>query len=290
MKPKLNPQKIIRPLLKRNPDTHKNDYGHLLVISGSLGLSGAPVLCSTAALRSGAGLVSVVVPRSVYFQTSSRSLEAMVYPVAETAQGGTISPSASNMIGILMKRATVLAIGPGMGRHPRTDGLIQKVVLQSDVPVVIDADAINAFAGNSRMLKNTRAPLILTPHPGEMARLLGIPTEAVERDRKAVALRAAKTLGQCIVLKSHQTLVADPSGNLYRNTTGNPGMATAGAGDVLTGIIAALIGQGLLPFEAAVAGVYLHGLAGDIAAEQVGQISLIAGDIINALPAAFHSR
>ena len=262
--------------LRRRPDTHKGDYGHLLVIGGSVGMVGAPILCAEAALRSGAGLVSLAVPKAIYPITARKAPpELMVHSFSESLPA-------------LLKRVNVIALGPGLSRGPAQKTLVRRLLSRATQPLVIDADGIIPLKGLKKLPRPSGAgETVLTPHPGEMAKLLGIPIKEVQADRKGIALRTAKKLNAVVVLKGHRTAVASPAGRVYLNSTGNPGMATAGMGDVLTGAIAALIGQGADAFHAAVAGVYLHGLAGDLAAKKVGQVSLTAGDLLAHLPAAF---
>ena len=262
-------------IVHRRAESHKGDYGHVLVIGGAKGMTGAPILCAEAALRSGAGLVSLAAPKEVYPVIDRKAPpEIMVQPISA--------------LPALLKRASVLAIGPGLGRGPAQKALVRRLLARSKQPMVIDADALLALKGLKGLPRPAGAgEVVLTPHPGEMAGLLGIPIKEVQADRKGIALRTAKKLNAVVVLKGHRTAVASPAGRVYLNSTGNPGMATAGMGDVLTGAIAALIGQGADAFHAAVAGVYLHGLAGDLAAKKVGQISLTAGDLLAHLPAAF---
>lgn len=259
----------------------------MLVVGGSTGMAGAPVLAGYAALRSGSGLVTLAVPGAVYPIAARKAPpELMVQPLPHCS--GTFRSSSIQALAPLLRKADVLALGPGLSQRPEASAFARLLLRSVSLPVVLDADGINAFAGAARkqLARGDRA-LVITPHPGEMARLLGITTAAVQRDRSAVAAKAAKELNAVVVLKGHRTVVASPLGKRYGNTTGNPGMATAGAGDVLTGVIAALIGQGLPAFEAARAGVYLHGLAGDLAVRKVGQVSLTAGDVLSYLPAAF---
>lgn len=272
---------------KRRPDTHKGDYGHVLVVAGSIGMTGAPVLCASGALRAGAGLVTLGVPESVYFIVASQLAEVMVHPLPETLRGH-LGASAWAALKPLAAKADAIACGPGLSQEPATAALVRRLVSQVDLPIVLDADGVVAFAGRYRsLLQKAKGPVVITPHPGEMARLLGVSTQAIQRKRLAVAAQVAKILRVTVVLKGHRTVVASPTGKRFVNTTGNPGMATAGMGDLLTGMIGALIGQGLVPFTAAKAGVYLHGLAGDLAAAKVGQVSLTAGDVLAALPDAF---
>ncbi|MBI1953675.1 MAG: NAD(P)H-hydrate dehydratase [Candidatus Omnitrophica bacterium] len=275
-----------RSFFKRRAATHKGDYGHVLVVGGSIGLTGAPVLCARAALRSGAGLVTLAVPESVYFIAAAQLTEVMVHPLSETP-AGVLSAAALPALRPLLARANVLALGPGLSTHLQAVHAVRSLVAKAGVPVVLDADGVNAFAGAGRLLAQAKAPVVITPHPGEMARLLGTTAEAVQRNRLKTAVQAARRFKVVAVLKGHQTVTASPAGKTCVNKTGNPGMATAGMGDLLTGIIAALMGQGIAPFEAAKAGVRLHGLAGDLAARGVGQVSLVAGDVLAALPEAF---
>ncbi|MBI3318402.1 MAG: NAD(P)H-hydrate dehydratase [Candidatus Omnitrophica bacterium] len=278
-----------RRLLQRRPNTYKGDYGHLLVVAGSIGFTGAPVLCALGALRSGAGLVSLSVPESIYFIVASQLREVMTHPFPETPKG-SFSLSALAVLRPLLERADVLAVGPGLSRELSTGRFVQELLLKTRQPVVLDADGVAAFSGSAssrRKLRKARGRLVLTPHPGEMSRLLGVSVGKVQRGRREVALSVAKELGAVVVLKGHRTVVASPKGQVYLNSTGNPGMASGGVGDALTGMIAALIGQGLDPFSAARAGVYLHGLAGDLAAKKVGEVSMTAGDLLDSVPAAF---
>ncbi len=276
-----------RSILIRRADSHKGDYGHVLAVAGSIGLTGAPVLCALGALRSGAGLVTLAVPESVYFIIASKLNEGMVYPLPEGA-AGTFNTHSLERLGPLLLKSDVVALGPGLSQDPAALKAARELVARTDLPVVLDADGVVAFAGAGRKeLRKAKGPVVITPHPGEMGRLLGTSVESVQRNRSRIAKKTARDLKVTVVLKGHRTVVASQTGEIFVNPTGNPGMATAGAGDVLTGMIAALIGQGLAPFEAARAGVYLHGLAGDLAARKVGQVGLIASDLLAAIPAAF---
>lgn len=249
-------------------------------------MSGAPLLCAQAALRTGAGLVTLAVPRAIYPIVARRVAEIMVYPLPDGARG-VLTPSALPKIRLLLERADLLALGPGLSRGASTLALARGLLRQTQQPIVLDADGIDALKGPKPIRRSAqRDSLVITPHPGEMARLLGKTPSWIQRHRKEVALKTAHSLGAVVVLKGHRTVIASPSGKVRINSTGNPGMATAGMGDLLTGMIAAMIGQHLEPFEAAVAGVYLHGLAGDLAARRVGQVSLIASDLLQAIPDA----
>ena len=274
-------------VFRRRPDTHKGDYGRVLVIGGSVGLTGAPVLCALGALRSGAGLVTVAVPESIYFIVAAHLVEAMPTPLPEIS-GGSLSIAAIPRIVALAARADVVALGSGLSRQPMTQRCVRQLLPRLTVPVVLDADGLNALVGHTGIVRRMKAPVVITPHPGEMARLLWETTESVQANRLKIARDAARQWRAVVVLKGHRTVVASPSGKTSVNTTGNPGMATGGMGDVLTGVIAGLIGQGMAPFEAAVAGVRLHGIAGDLAAQALGPVGLLARDVVAQLPAAIN--
>lgn len=266
----------MRGLPQRRPNTHKGDYGHVLVVGGSVGFLGAPILAASAALRSGAGLVSLAVPKAIYQVVARKApAEIMVHPLSWKS------------LSALLRKADVVALGPGLSRRPAAVALARRLIQKCAQPVVVDADALAVFEGARKIRRGKSAgSVVITPHPGEMARLLGTTARKVQSDRRGIAGRTAKRLGAMVVLKGHRTVIASPSGRTAVNRTGNPGMATAGMGDVLTGVIAALIGQGMEPFAAARAGVYVHGLAGDLAARRVGQVSLTAGDVLETLPSA----
>jgi hydroxyethylthiazole kinase-like uncharacterized protein yjeF len=277
----------LAPLLpERRPDSHKGSYGHLLLVAGSTGKAGAAVLAARAAVRAGAGLVTVAVPEPVVAIVNGGSIESMTLPLPAGASGQAAAAAVEVVLAAAAGR-TVLALGPGLGQDAETAAAIRRIVLETALPAVVDADGLNAFAGRLGELAGRAAPAVLTPHPGELGRLLGISTAEVQADRPAAARRAAAESGAIVVLKGHRTLVADPTGGLYINPTGNPGMATGGTGDVLTGVLGGLAAQRLQPIVAAQLGVYLHGLAGDLALERLGGRGLAAGDLIEALPAAF---
>ncbi len=269
----------------RRPETHKGDAGRVLVIAGSRGMAGAAALCGRAALRSGAGLVTVATPESVYPIVAAKLTCCTTLPLPET-QDGTLSYEQDDLLKTI-ERIDVLALGPGISTHVETAQLVLWILRDVRLPIVLDADGLNCLASSVEILQARRGPLVVTPHPGEMARLCGLKSvAAVQKDRESVARRFAAQYGCVVVLKGHRTVVTDGK-KLYVNVTGNPGMATGGTGDVLTGTIAALIAQKLKPFEAARLGTYVHGLAGDEAAEAKGEIGLIAEDVLEALPTAF---
>lgn len=252
-------------------------------MAGSLGLSGAAVLCANSAMRSGAGLVTLGVPESLHSIIAKKAYpEVMVRPLAETT-GRTLSLKAYPRIMALAKKADVVAMGPGLSQNSQTQKLILKVIRAMLKPLVLDADALNALSGNLGILRINPNLKILTPHPGEFSRLSGRTTAFIQKNRETLAKKFAYDYNIILVLKGHNTVVASPN-KLYVNKTGNPGMATAGSGDVLTGIISALLGQGLSWFSAAKTGAYLHGLAGDLAAKEKTQAALIATDIIDHIP------
>jgi hydroxyethylthiazole kinase-like uncharacterized protein yjeF len=272
-------------LLPRIPDSHKGDFGHVLILAGSPRFSGAAILCCQACLRSGAGLVTLAIPESlnkVFIKI--KPAEAMTLPLPQTKEG-TLSSLAFAKIREFVKKIDVLAIGPGLSQNASTQSLVRRVIKSIDKPMVIDADGLNALVAHLSVLSGkTRA--ILTPHPGEMARLLGVKVSQVQKDRKKVAKDFVNRYNVILVLKGHETLVVEKIKGIYLNKTGNPGMAKAGSGDVLTGMIAAFLAQGLDSFEAAKYAVYLHGLAGDLAAQEKSQLAMIASDIIAKIPKA----
>ena len=276
----------VRPLLPQRPrPAHKGPFGHAGIIAGSAGKTGAAAMAAMAALRIGTGLVTVATPRSLSDVLEAKLLEAMVCPVPET-EARTLSRQALEPLLAFAADKTALAIGPGIGTHPETQALVHRLLGEMKQPMVLDADGLNAVAGHMDMLGRASGPLILTPHPGEMARLLGSTSAEIQRDRLGAASRLARERNVFVVLKGAGTIVAAPDGRLAVNSTGNPGMATAGTGDVLTGMITGLLAQGLAPWEAACAGAFLHGLAGDLAAAEQGETGLIAGDVIRAIPRA----
>jgi len=270
-------------LLLRRPDAHKGDFGHIFVLAGSARFSGAAVLSGEAAIRSGAGLVTLGIPKSLNSAIIKiKPKEVMTLPLPETSDG-SLSSGGYKKIKDFVKNADVLVVGPGLTQNKSTQVLTRKVISKIDKPMVIDADGLNALAGHLDLLRVTR---ILTPHPGEMARLLGVSIKKVQDNRIYITRKFAKDYKVTLVLKGHDTIVADFNGNLYINKTGNPGMATAGSGDVLTGMIAAFLAQGLKAFDASKCAVYLHGLAGDLAAKEKTQLGMIASDIIDKIPEA----
>lgn len=277
----------VRAILpKRSPSAHKGTNGRVVVAAGSRGLSGAAAMAAEAALRTGAGLITLAAPLGIQDILAVKLTEVMTHGLPETEEGG-ISAEAAVELADLGDSCDVLAIGPGLGRQEETAAAVREVIRAVSCPLVIDADALYALAGHTQILSDCAALPVITPHPGEMALLTGLTAEAVNADRIQVARQAASDWGSIVVLKGAHTIVAFPDGEVYINTTGNAGMATGGTGDALTGMIAALIAQGLSSHDAAVAGVYIHGLAGDIAA-QAGMLGMTATDLIKAVPAAVY--
>jgi len=277
----------LRPLLPVRPrDAHKGVFGHLLVLAGSRGFTGAARLAGLAAARSGAGLVTLGVPRSLadILATGSPELMTLALPAnrAESLSAEALRPALQ-----FAQDKSAVALGPGLSQNSGTQIFVREFVAKCAVPMVIDADALNALAGHLETLAKTSATCILTPHPGEMARLCACDTAAVQKDRKDMAVRFAQKHRCVLVLKGHRTVIGGPKGEVFVNATGNSGMATGGTGDVLTGIVGALLAQGVSALDAAKIGVYTHGLAGDLAAAEKTERGLIAGDVIERLPAAW---
>jgi hydroxyethylthiazole kinase-like uncharacterized protein yjeF len=270
----------------RPRDSHKGSYGHLLVVAGSVGKTGAAALAARGAMRAGAGLVTVATAASAQPVVASAVLEAMTERLPETP-AGTLASAAREALLELAERRDAVTLGPGLGLEEDTQALARALVFEVARPMVVDADALTALAGHLDRLRGVPAPRCLTPHPGEMARMLGVTTAEVQRDRVATVRQFATAWQTAVVLKGATSVVGVPDGTVLLNPTGNPGMATGGTGDVLSGVLGALLARGLAPAAALAAAVYLHGLAGDVAAERVGQESLVAGDVIEALPEAF---
>lgn len=286
----LGPEDLGPFVERRGSDSHKGDYGHVLVVGGSLGKSGAAALAALGALNAGAGLVTAAVPSGVLPLVAAAAPTLMTEPLAET-ETGSISCRAfdySRFAGIASGKSAI-ALGPGLSTQAETVEFARRVVGEwPQVPMVVDADGLNAFAGAAELLRGEGRKLILTPHPGEMARLTGLPTREVQARRVEVARQFAAEHKVYVVLKGYRTLIAEPGGQVYVNPTGNPGMATAGTGDVLTGMIAGLLAQhpGLPVEKVVAAAVYWHGAAGDLAASRRGQRSLLTTDLLAALPEA----
>ena len=270
-------------LPKRSADAHKGSSGHLMIVAGAPGKTGAAALTSRAALRSGAGLVTLLCPRGSHAILESLVVEAMTAPLSETPEG-SLSETACDAVMSLASDKKCLAIGPGIGTALSTRKLVQRIVKESPLPLVIDADGINCVAFEKEILKISPVKKVLTPHPGEMARLTGLTTDFIQKNRIRVAREFAVEYQVFLVLKGARTLIAHPDGRIWINPTGNAGMASAGMGDVLTGMIAGLITQGAPMDEALCAAVYLHGKAADTLSEHKGPMGYIASDLIETIP------
>ena len=267
----------------RPRDSHKGSYGHVYVAGGSTGMTGAVVLAAQAALRGGAGLVTACIPASLNMIMENKLTEVMTFPLPEN-QHHVLGPDAA---GVLVKKAggnSVIAVGPGLSTHQGTADFIGEILAKAQSPLVIDADGLNTIANNPDKFLNLQVPAIITPHPGEMARLTSSSIKEIQADRVGAARDFSRRYGLVVVLKGAYTIVAEPQGQIYINPTGNPGMATAGTGDVLTGLIASFLAQGMSPVDAAVAGVYVQGDASDNLAGNSGERGITAGDILGHLP------
>ena len=272
-------------------DSNKGKFGHVLVFAGSSGFVGAPVMVAEAAARTGAGLVTLAIPEGIHQPAMARVSPVVMTRGLTQSREGTFGPEALEAALKLTEKSSAVALGPGLGHGPPAAAFVRGLVARCPVPLVVDADALTLLSQEpdrgASLIRGRSAPTILTPHPGEMGRLLGTDTDAVQSDRRAAVTQAAETYGCVALLKGARTLITSPEGLLYVNTTSNAGMATGGAGDVLTGVLAALLAQHLEPLQAAAAGAYLHGLAGDlVAAAQGGPAGLIATDLIAHLPVA----
>jgi hydroxyethylthiazole kinase-like uncharacterized protein yjeF len=275
----------MRPLLPARPlNAHKGTFGHLLLLAGGPGKTGAALLAARAAQRSGVGLTTIAAPRE-----GQRALDAKVLETMTESVGEELDEAAADRVLALCAGKSALVVGPGLGRGEGAKRMIRRILAALPVPAVLDADALHALAGDLAPLRAAPAPLVLTPHPGEMGALLGITAAEVQADRLGVAERFVREHGVTLVLKGAYSVVAEPSGRTWVCPTGNPGMASGGMGDVLSGIIGALLAQGLAASEAARLGTYVHGAAGDLARKHVGETALIASDVVEALPDLWRS-
>ena len=273
----LNHEAVLSILPDRKPDSHKGDYGKILLLCGSRGYTGAAALAAMGALRSGAGLVYLAVPESIYAIEACKLTEAIVLPLPD--EGGTIAMSALPEIRRLLPKMDAVLIGCGLGQSEGTRAVLETVLREFSGPVVVDADGINLLAKHMDILRERHAPTILTPHAGEFVRIGG----DNKADRVSETLRFAMKYGCILLLKGHETVISDGK-ETYVNQTGNPGMAVGGSGDVLSGIIVSLLGQGIEPLKAAACGAWLHGKAGDICAEEMGQYGMLPTDLVEVLP------
>jgi hydroxyethylthiazole kinase-like uncharacterized protein yjeF len=284
----MHPEDIGGALPQRAPDAHKWSCGHVAAVCGSTGMTGAAALTSRSALKAGCGLVTLAVPARLNNILEIKLTEVMTLPVPDT-RGGSFALKAEAQIGKLIERANAVAIGPGLSLDPETQQLVRRLIPKVGRPCVLDADGLNAFAGRSKKLKGLDFPLVVTPHAGELSRLTGMDRETILKDRIGSARSVAAHLGLVIVLKGAPTVVGEPSGGIYVNPTGNQGLATAGSGDVLTGIIAGFLAQGLDAVPAACCGAYVHGLAADMLLESIGHFGFLAGDVEDMIPMAMAS-
>ncbi|MCM8770194.1 MAG: NAD(P)H-hydrate dehydratase [Candidatus Omnitrophica bacterium] len=274
------------PWQARAANTHKGSYGHLFILGGSPGLTGAVCLAAQAAMRSGVGLVTVGIPESLNPIIEMKLTEAMSKPLPETDCFTFSQKAIKPTLDFISSRVTAVVLGPGISLQSETSEWVRELLPQLSIPMVIDADALKIIAAAKDVLKKLKAPAVLTPHPGEMSFLVETTTENVQRNRERIAEELAREYQVTVILKGHRTVITDGQQTVI-NLTGNPGMATAGSGDVLAGIVGSFLAQKMAVFEAARWAVYIHGLAGDLAVATKGEISLIASDLIDYLPAAF---
>lgn len=275
-----------KAVFNRPDDSNKGTLGSLLCICGSYGMAGAAIMAGKAALRCGIGLLKIAVPKSIYPVCATNILESVYYPLEETSNG-VISSKNTDFLLEMCEKSSAVVIGCGLSVCDDTKNLVQSVITNCEKPLVIDADALNCICNKPEILKNLKAPAIITPHPGEMARLLHSTPKTVNSNRENTAIDFGKKFGVVTVLKGAGTIIASPDGEVYINHTGNSGMATGGSGDVLSGIIGSLLAQGASPINAAAAGVFLHGTIGDLAAEKLGKISMLPTDMIDMIPTAY---
>ncbi len=276
-------QRINSKFLKRKKQTHKGDCGHVFVLAGSRGLTGAACLSAQAALLSGAGLVTVGIAASLNNIIECKLTEAMSLSLPET-KDGTLSFKAFERIYDFAQKIDTVIVGPGLSQNTQTQRLIRKVIALIDKPMVIDADAINALVGAVDILSQRKSPTVITPHPGEMARLLGLDIEKIQKNRRKLAKQLSGMYNIVTILKGYLSVVVDPKGKVTVNKTGNPGLAKGGSGDVLTGIVGGFMAQGASAYNAAELAAYVHGLAADKAILDKAMVSLLASDILAKLP------
>lgn len=277
---------VKKAVFDRPDDANKGTLGSLLCICGSFGMTGAAIMAGKAALRCGLGLLKAALPKSIYPIAAGAIFESVFFPLEETPDG-KISKNNIEFLLCEAEKSSAVLIGCGLSVCDDTKTLVNSFIENYTKPLVLDADALNCVAENPDILKKAKAPIIITPHPGEMARLVKSTPKAVNKNRAEIAADFAKEYGVVTVLKGAGTIIASPDGRVMINRTGNSGMATGGSGDALAGMTGSLSAQGAKPFDAAAAAVYLHGLAGDIAAEKLGRISMLPTDLINEIPQAY---
>lgn len=275
--------RIIKP---RRPDSHKGDFGRVVCVCGSVGMTGAAILSAKAAVRCGAGIVALAIGKSCVPLVAPQLVEPIIYPMEENTVG-TLSSGCKAELLNRIKYAQSCLVGCGLGNNPDIKEIVSTIIKNCTCPIIIDADGINAIVGNINILKEAKGPVILTPHPGEMARLLSITTSQVQSNRIYTASRFAKQYNVIVVLKGANTVIADSDGEVYINTTGNPGMAKGGSGDMLAGMIASFSAQGISPIDSAICATYLHGAAGDSTVKKLSQHSMTPSDMLENLPFIF---
>jgi NAD(P)H-hydrate epimerase len=288
MATELNKAEIRALLAPRAEDAHKGDFGHVFIVAGARGYAGAAKLAARAAERSGAGLVTLGVPAPLLDTIAAALTETMTLALEADKQGGLAAEAATAALDFAQGKSAA-GVGPGLGRGDGASQFVETFAVRCPVPFVLDADGLNALSGRADLLALKQSDCILTPHPGEMARLLQCSADEVQADRETAALRLAEKAQAVVALKGARTLIAAPGGPIFENPTGNHGLAKGGSGDVLTGLIAGLVAQGLTPLNAAKVGVFTHGLAADLAAEAIGARGMIASDVIDHLPAAWRA-
>jgi len=280
-------KEIVKSLLPfRGAYSHKGSFGKVFILAGSVGMTGAAYLASEAAMRSGTGIVVLGIPRSLNIIMEVKLTEVITIPLAETEKQ-SLGEEAEKTISKLINNYSVLGIGPGISRHTETKRLVRKIIEKTNIPLVVDADAIYALSEDPAILGKMKAPLVITPHPGEMAKLINKDIDFILNNQLDVAREIAQKYGIVVILKGARTIIANKEGEVYINVSDNSGMATGGSGDVLTGIICSLIAQGVDNFSAAITGVYIHSLAGNLARDIIGERGMIAGDVLSQVPQAF---
>jgi len=283
----ITPETVIERMPDRKPDGHKGDFGKLFILAGSTGLTGAAAMAGESAARSGAGLIKIGCPRTVQPVLAIKLTEVMTAPLPDVAKKGALAQRALGEVRKYIEEHDAVIIGPGIGRHRETFELVRRILSKLDRPAIIDADGLNALAGHTEIIKDCEEPLVLTPHPGEFKNLTGREVPDDYQEKADLVREIAAEYSAVVVLKGSPTIVADTKGLCYFNQTGNSGMATGGSGDVLSGIIGSFLAQGMSGIDAALCGVFIHGLAGDLAAEELTERALIAGDITDFLPNAY---
>ncbi|MDB9822546.1 NAD(P)H-hydrate dehydratase [Deltaproteobacteria bacterium] len=279
----LEPDDVSGLFIEQQRDIHKGARGHLLILAGSTGKTGAAALSALGALRAGAGLVTLGIPESLNSIMESKLTEVMTVPLPETVDGSLSLQAKDEILG-LMEGKSAFALGPGLSQNSETFALVRDIVAGCGLPMVIDADGLNALAGEAGAMKTLDEKKILTPHPGEMGRLAGLKSSDVQLDRIGTASRFVEKYGCCLVLKGARSLISEPGGKIYLNPTGNPVLSSGGSGDVLTGLISGFLARGCSATGAATAGVYLHGLAADLLAEDMGEAGVLAGELLDVIP------